>query len=187
MTAEQIDVPGAQGTVVNGVNDAGVMVGVYLDAKNAVHGFLMEGGSVTKVDVPGADSTYAQSINNLGNVAGDFTNKQGQTLGFVRRSGKYEMLRCPHGEQTYVTGMNSDGLIVGACIDGKGKSTAFQHANGVFSPLISNKDLVQLTKRVGISPKVGTGATPGARPAKNYRASGMRPIWGHTSSRPRRR
>src|SRR5207249_3467655 len=53
-------VPGAaNGTFASGLNDAGRIVGTYLDAREISHGFLLTGGSTTTVDVPGAIRTGA--------------------------------------------------------------------------------------------------------------------------------
>ena len=49
--------PGAAATAVLGVNDRGQMVGSYIDARGAYHGFLRDtNGAVTTLpEAPGAD------------------------------------------------------------------------------------------------------------------------------------
>ena len=53
-----LDVPGATGTVPQGINDSGNIVGCYDDAKGR-HGFLYARGNFTTIDYPGAPNTRA--------------------------------------------------------------------------------------------------------------------------------
>jgi hypothetical protein len=48
-----VDFPGASGTQVIGVNDAGQMVGDYFDAASVEHGFVSSGGTFTAIDFMG--------------------------------------------------------------------------------------------------------------------------------------
>ena len=80
---------GASGTVANGINDSGLIVGAYFDATGE-HGFLRSsGGSFTTIDVsfggPG-NATEALGINNAGTVVGAFRGATGLE-GFIRFSG----------------------------------------------------------------------------------------------------
>src|SRR5882757_4090767 len=59
------NVPGADLTVLQGINDRGRVVGVYLKA-GALHGFTStaKGKSVVTIDFPGSTTTQANGINN---------------------------------------------------------------------------------------------------------------------------
>jgi uncharacterized membrane protein len=59
---------GATVSMANGINDQGDIVGVYIDANNAVHGFLFSGGIYTTLDVPGAATSDATGINDAGDI-----------------------------------------------------------------------------------------------------------------------
>ena len=67
----EIKVPGAISTQVTGINDFGVMTGIYED-RVGNHGFIGTVGAFTKFDVPGSapGRTAPQSINNKGQVVG---------------------------------------------------------------------------------------------------------------------
>jgi predicted membrane protein len=91
------DVPGAgtgsgQGTTPEFMNPSGVIVGQYIDAGGATHGFLRaKDGTITTFDAPGAgtgpgEGTSPWSINPAGVVTGWYTDDAGLTHGFVRAS-----------------------------------------------------------------------------------------------------
>src|SRR5205823_725666 len=69
--------------VVNGINNAGQIVGNYTDASGVVHGFLRgaDGLTYTMIDVP--NQATADGINNLGQVVGTYKDDSGQH-GYVR-------------------------------------------------------------------------------------------------------
>ena len=46
--------PGATTTVPQGINDAGQIVGYYLELKGNAHGFIDSGGQFTTIDDPSA-------------------------------------------------------------------------------------------------------------------------------------
>ncbi len=79
-----------QGTIPESINPAGVIVGQYIDAANAYHGFVRSpGGEITTFDVPGAgtsagEGTLPWSINPEGEVTGYYTDATGFSHGFVR-------------------------------------------------------------------------------------------------------
>jgi hypothetical protein len=77
-----LDPPGSTFTVAEGINNAGVIVGVYFDA-NGQHGFLLKNGVYTQVDVPGATATAINSINPQGEIAGYYNDASGNSHGFV--------------------------------------------------------------------------------------------------------
>src|SRR5262245_32173633 len=56
---------GTVATGANGINDAGQIVGVYIDASRQGHGFLLSGGTFTTLDDPsaGPGGTFANGIN----------------------------------------------------------------------------------------------------------------------------
>jgi probable HAF family extracellular repeat protein len=59
-TFTTIDVPGATSTEASGINARGQIVGHFLDASGAEHGFaLVRGPTFITIDVPGATSTQA--------------------------------------------------------------------------------------------------------------------------------
>ena len=76
-TFTTIDVPGAFGTSLTGINDTGQIVG-FFDNATGTHGFLKDGATFTTIDVPGANVTNAYGINDAGQIVGVFPNATGQ-------------------------------------------------------------------------------------------------------------
>src|SRR6266849_4635074 len=71
-TFTTIDVPGSTGTQAFGINDVGVIVGGYFDARGTGHGFALSGGSYTTLDVAGSAFTNANGINNASQIVGRY-------------------------------------------------------------------------------------------------------------------
>jgi probable HAF family extracellular repeat protein len=74
---------GAPGTDAGGINDAGQIVGTFVDSGSSRHGFLLDGGVFTTIDRPGAVLTEALGINSQGNIVGVFVDLAGVAHGFV--------------------------------------------------------------------------------------------------------
>jgi probable HAF family extracellular repeat protein len=70
-----LSAPGdAPGTIAfaTGINNLGQIVGFFLDASGAQHGFLDTNGTFQTIDVPGAISTTPAGINDVGEIVGTF-------------------------------------------------------------------------------------------------------------------
>jgi probable HAF family extracellular repeat protein len=71
LAASGFDNPfGPSGTLAEGINAAGEIVGYYADSNGDERGFLYNGGVYTTIDDPGAFDTYAFGINKNGHVVG---------------------------------------------------------------------------------------------------------------------
>jgi len=69
-----VDFPGASSTVLQGINDEGVIVGQYTDGNGtSLHGFIDINGKFTSVDFAG-NAGYGESVNGINNA--------GQIVGF---------------------------------------------------------------------------------------------------------
>jgi len=82
--------PGAVSTQVYGINDCGIVVGLYGDGSTA-HGFYGRPGNLHSFDVPGAAATFAQGINNEGRLVGRYA-ADGVQHAFV--SGRFAAASC---------------------------------------------------------------------------------------------
>jgi probable HAF family extracellular repeat protein len=78
-----IDVPGASATAAVGINDAGVISGIYT-AGGVRHGFLDFGGTFQTYDAPGSVSTQVFGINDAGSFTGSYVDTSGVTHGFIQ-------------------------------------------------------------------------------------------------------
>jgi probable HAF family extracellular repeat protein len=61
---------GSFATVATGINNAGQIVGYYVDDARDIHGFLYSGGDYLTLDVPGTAGGLAYGINDLGQIVG---------------------------------------------------------------------------------------------------------------------
>jgi hypothetical protein len=75
-------VPGALSTQADGINDCGIIVGVWGDGSTA-HGFYGRPGNLHSFDLPGAAATFSQGINNEGRIVGRYATPDGVTHVFV--------------------------------------------------------------------------------------------------------
>jgi uncharacterized membrane protein len=88
-----IDVPDADYTIAQGINNAGTIVGAYFVSVNSVadldhpHGFVLSNGVFTTVDVPDergqAQFTQIFSINAKGEIVGTYFDADGVQHGFL--------------------------------------------------------------------------------------------------------
>ena len=78
-----LDVPDAAFTVAQGINNAGQIVGLYVDRDDKEHGFVLSNGVYTTIDVPNSTATAVFSINAQGAIVGSYDDADGVTHGFV--------------------------------------------------------------------------------------------------------
>ena len=109
-----VDFPGAISTFLYGINNAGQMVGAYVDDGQATHGFLLNNGVFTTIDFPGATLSVAAGINNHGDITGQYNDSEGFGHGFVFSGGEFSTRDFP-GYQTYPTAIDDAGDLVGFC------------------------------------------------------------------------
>ena len=113
------DVPGAQQTFAEGINNAGVTVGYYVDSGGLGDGYILKGKQVTNLDDPNAvaGGTIAISLNPDGtiSVVGTYVSgKTGYMVGFLYKGGSYTDIPGPAGAvQAEAFGINDSGAIVG--------------------------------------------------------------------------
>src|SRR5262245_4920956 len=127
-----INVPGAQYTVADGINDSGQVVGSdYFNGIN--QGFLYDNGAFTPIIDPNANSngTITQWINNDGQVAGYYyINTQQQY--FIYDSGVFTDITVPAASSTTVNGI-SDAGASGSYIDADFHQHGFIYKDGVYT------------------------------------------------------
>jgi uncharacterized membrane protein len=117
-----IDHPDAPlGTVALDINNRGQIVGAYVDAELATHGFLLDRGVFTTIDPPGASFTEAAGINGRGQIVGPYLDPDGTAHGFLRDrghgarrdTGVFTTIDLPGALATTADHLNNRGQIVG--------------------------------------------------------------------------
>jgi uncharacterized membrane protein len=115
--------PGEPGTSVvgarnMGINDRGQIVGSYTNSPSflPVHGFIMDGSSVTGFDFPGAYATSAHDINNAGQIVGT-RSIAAVGRGFLKDGDTFTEYDYPGATHTYAHGINDRGQVVGMYVE----------------------------------------------------------------------
>ncbi len=118
------------------INDRRQVVGIYLDRRGDIHGFLWDGGRYKTIDVPGAEATLVLGINDRGQMVGSYIDADGAYHGFLRdRRGAVTTLPEVPGADPTMGGtqpanINDRGQIVGLAYDARGGSRGFLLEDG---------------------------------------------------------
>src|SRR5260370_21567541 len=144
-----IDYPGANGTLLEGINNNGQIVGSFFPTANTGFvgflplGFRYDGGNFSPLIPPDASSrVLAFGINDLGQASGYYNAVNpdapiiGSFQGFIYTNGNYSPVIIPtsqldRGRETpLLAGINNSGQTVGNGLNG-----AFVYSNGMFTPI----------------------------------------------------
>lgn len=123
-----------QESQATGVNDAGAVVGFYVDAAGSSTGFMDVGTIITTLMFPGAVSTLAWGINDLGQVVGDYFGPAGGAYAFIEDGGVFTSLGAFGSTDTVARGINDSGQIVGYYVGANGKTMGFLAQHQVPEP-----------------------------------------------------
>jgi hypothetical protein len=113
--------PGAASTFVSGINDAGLVAGVYFDvlpiALGSVHGFIWDGRGCEPIPGP-PDDGIPTGLNDAAQLIGVYVVPDpSEVRGFLYRRGQMTDLVCPATETeecaAWPSGINNRGQIVG--------------------------------------------------------------------------
>jgi hypothetical protein len=122
-----INFPKSSETQALGINDAGDVVGLYLDSSGVQHGFLKKGSKYTSIDVAGDSSTEAWGINNAGQIAVFAINSAGGYDSFIYDGTKFKKVSDPNAgtSGTIIRSVNNNGDAAGAYFDSSGSEVGF--------------------------------------------------------------
>jgi len=125
-------VPGATEVDTYGINDAGAIVGDYVDSSGIQHGMILQGTHVTTVDRPacsnvaGANSIAFYGINSSNVAVGWCTdNNTGENDAFEYSNGRFFAIAPPGSVSTQANGISDKGAVAGSYIDGNGATHGF--------------------------------------------------------------
>ena len=131
---KKITVPNSTGSYAYGINDAGDVVGWYVDQSGITHGYLLKSGKFTKIDPPGSTLTNAWGINTAGVIVGTYIGTDGVYHGFVDNAGTYTTFDAPNGSLlTQLTGVNNKNQMVGIYFDPSSVQHGFTLAGTKFT------------------------------------------------------
>ncbi len=121
----------------NDVNDAGQIVGGYVDSSGAYHGYERSGAKFTTIDVPfaGATATFAYAINNSDEIVGGWTDSGGATHAFTLIGGTYASFDYPGATFTTALDVNNEGEIVGFYSDTSSVGHGFLLSGGTYTSI----------------------------------------------------
>jgi hypothetical protein len=121
-----------------GINDAGLVVGFYVDQNVVSHAYIEQKGQFTSFDAPGAGSgqgldqgTTACAISDNGTIVGQFLDANSAIHGYIRTPlGVFTQVDAPDAgtgpyQGTYVTNVNRAGTTAGFYFDSSGVSHSF--------------------------------------------------------------
>ena len=82
---QNVSYPGATGTILTGVNDAGEISGYYLSGPDQIpNGFVYSNGTFQLVNIPNTASNIVYGVNANGDLAGVYQAVQfGNTTAFI--------------------------------------------------------------------------------------------------------
>jgi uncharacterized membrane protein len=136
-TFTAIDFPGAASTQAWGITPGGDIIGFYVSADKATHGFLKSRGEYSSIDFPGASFTEANGISPRGDIIGDYAatlTGSGPHHGFVlSRDGTFTTIDYPGATSTVARGMNSHSDILGTYTSADNVSHIFVMSTNQFT------------------------------------------------------
>jgi len=147
-----INFPKSNGTQAIGINDAGDVVGAYLDSASVQHGFVKKGAKYTSVDVKGDTTPYAWAINNSGQMVVFAVSSAGTYQSFVYNGKTFKKIADPNASTsgTIARSLNNKGDVVGAYFNSAGDEIGFLYHGGKYYDVIDPKATTQ-TKPDGVN------------------------------------
>jgi len=104
-----IDIPQAQLTFPEGINNSGQIVGAFTDSSGVTHGYLADkGGNLsTVIDFPNAAATFLAGINENGDIVGGYQDSNGTGHGFLLRNSVFSTVDFPGAASTFPSDINN--------------------------------------------------------------------------------
>jgi hypothetical protein len=111
----EIAPPGSVASAANFIALDGTIGGVYYDASNASHGFLLNKGTYSVLDYPGSASSQPVGVGPQGEVVGNYVDSANKSHGYVYVDGTSYGINAtfPGNTTVVVTGVNASGTLVG--------------------------------------------------------------------------
>ncbi len=131
-----VTVANSQVTQLYDINNAGTIVGAYVDEGGTQHGFSLAGNVVNNIDDPnGAGSTFCTGINKAGQIVGHYTNSQGAVQAYLYSGGTFTDINPPNASSSQAQGINDSGEIAGWYSDAAGNYHGYIYDGKNFTTL----------------------------------------------------
>jgi probable HAF family extracellular repeat protein len=167
-----IDFSGATATYAAGINDAGQIVGFFVDSSSRTHALLENHGAFSQFD-DGTSYTEALGINNAGLITGT-TASPGHTSGFLYNGSAFTPVTDPSFVATEANGINNGGQVVGFETNTGFSGQGFLDTGGVFSPVVAR-----------VPPALSGSTTPDSLWVSTAHREALRGFWTTAEFSPR--
>jgi uncharacterized membrane protein len=144
-----IHLKGEVATQVVGVNNAGVMVGTWVDSGGVIHGLMLKSGKATTIEDPKGVVTYCKGVNRFGAIVGYYQDSSGVFHGFLRRGGKFTDVGPAGATSSVAFSINDKGNIAGFFVDAENVAHGFVRKGKQYLQL--DVPGARLTEAVGIN------------------------------------
>jgi probable HAF family extracellular repeat protein len=124
-TFTNIRLKGEKATQVVGINNAGVMVGTWVDSGGVTHGLMLKSGKATTIDDPKGAVTSCVGINRAGDIVGFYVDSGGVSHGFLHEGGRFTDVGPAGAASSEALGINDKGQIAGLFVDSRGVTHGF--------------------------------------------------------------
>jgi len=125
-----------------GVNNAGTIVGDYVDSASVQHGMILAGKKLTTINdktceaIAGTGGISFFGVNSAGTAVGWCTNaKTGLDQGLEYSAGKITVINYPKSNGTQLSGINDKGEIVGLYLDSTNATHGFSLVGKKFTAI----------------------------------------------------
>lgn len=160
-----VNVKGAAGTTLSGINDLGEISGSTCSDSACGNTGLSTfnqsfvrspGGKYTFFNPPGATSSESSTVSLIGAVVGSYTDNGGSTCsvecqGYLLFLGKHTTINFPGATFTFAGGGNLENDIVGEYLDAAGVVHAFLLSNDTYTSFDYPEAGVEFTAAAGIN------------------------------------
>lgn len=128
------DADPVKGTEFDGINDAGLRVGLFTDTAGMLQGFFQDDLTTTTLaslpGVPANKGTWLSDVNNHGQMVGGYFDATSDVQhGLMKNGAQFVTIDFPGADITWLNGINDSGQMAGAYVD---------NAAGVFRGFVTD-------------------------------------------------
>lgn len=164
-----------------GINNAGTIVGDYVDSASVQHGMILAGKKLTTINdksctaISGTGGISFFGINSAGTAVGWCTNtKTGLDQGLEYSAGKITVINYPKSNGTQLSGINDKGEIVGLYLDSTNATHGFSLVGKKFTSISVAGDTNTVAWGINNAGQITVYATNSAGDYDSYLLTGKK-------------